>query len=264
MRQIVIPDKYIEFGKNVEISSKEFKNAILSLFNRELLVSERFKGKTLLVTGDSITESNSRASKNWHDYLKEYLGFNIVINDGRSGTGLIRNYGGYPGIVDRLHGWQADVDYILIMGNMNDGTSGEVGVDGTTPLGNFNDGVDKKYETVCGALHYMYQELIKKYPNVPIGFITSTPRSQVGVMGKCWGQDGWFAEWNDMLIKISKHYSIPCLDLYNNSGLRPWNSTNKSTYFSNEANPEGDGVHPNSLGQEIIALKVLEFVKQYM
>ena len=222
----------------------------------------RFKDSNILVTGDSITEKNYRASKNWHDYLKDELGFGTVINDGKSGTGLVKPFSTNPGLVDRIDNWTTDLDYILIMGAMNDGTSGEFG-DATEGLavGDFTDSPGK--QSVYAAAHLMAQKIIDKYPNTPVGFITSTPRSQVGARGKCWGIDGWFEEYFEAYSKVMAHYSIPLLDLYHASGLRPWNSDNNAMYFSSDVSPLGDGIHPNALGQEIMSIPIIDFVKRH-
>lgn len=222
-----------------------------------------FAGKTLLVTGDSITESNFRTSINWHDYLKNWYGLAAVKNDGVSGSGLVKN----NGIVYRIGNWDAKYgafDMILIMGNMNDGTTGVTG----RPewFGAFEDQDDsKKDASLYGALHYTLRTLITKYPNTPIGWIISQPRSQVGDQGKCWGIDGWFEKWTVAIKEVCAHYSIPVLDLYHESNiLRPWIPENNKKYFSCSASPNGDGIHPNELGQEVMAKKIYAWMNQYM
>lgn len=229
------------------------------------VIASRFANMRVLVTGDSITEKNFRCNKNWHDYLKEWYGWSKVYNDGRSGSGLVKN----TGIVYRLPNWKTnyggieDIDMILIMGNMNDGTSGETGL--PEWLGSFEDQDESmKTSSLYGALHYTCQQILSMYPNIPVGFITSQPRSQVGDQGKCWGRDGWFEKWVDAINEVCGHYSIPVLDLYHNSGLRPWIAENNKKYFSCPDSPNGDGTHPNDLGQELMARKIYEFINRYM
>lgn len=225
-----------------------------------------FKGKKLLVTGDSITERNFRASKLWHDYLKEWLGLDSVQNDGLSGSGLVKN----NGIVYRLANWSkyGTPDIILIMGNMNDGTSSLAGQPATGEpewFGNFEDQDDTmKDQSLYGALHYTLRTLINTYPNIPIGWIISQPRSQEGSQGKCWGVDGWFEKWTVAIKEVCNHYSIPVLDLYHESNLRPWIAEHNKKFFSCSASPNGDGIHPNHLGQEMMAKQIYFWMNQYM
>lgn len=222
-----------------------------------------FAGKTLLVTGDSITESNFRADILWHDYLKNWYGLAAVKNDGLSGSGLVKN----NGIVYRIDNWDKKYgafDMILIMGNMNDGTSGVTGK--PEWFGSFEDQDDAQKDTsLYGALHYTLRTLTTKYPNTPIGWIISQPRSQVGDQGKCWGIDGWFEKWVTAIKEVCGHYSIPVLDLYHESNiLRPWIPENNKKYFSCSASPNGDGIHPNGLGQAAMAKKIYAWMNQYM
>ena len=48
---------------------------------------------TWLCVGDSITEKNYRTTLNYHDYVAEELGFD-VINEGLSGTGFLQDFEG--------------------------------------------------------------------------------------------------------------------------------------------------------------------------
>ena len=73
---------------------------------------------------------------------------------------------------------------------------------------------------------------INTYPNIPIGWIISQPRSQVGSQGKCWGVDSWFEKWTVAIKEVCGHYSIPVLDLYHESNLRPWIDAHNKMYFS--------------------------------
>jgi len=218
-------------------------------------VLARFAGKTLTVTGDSITEKNFRAALNWHDYLKEWLGFGLVINDGKSGTGLTRTYGSEAGIYSRIDTWSADTDFILVMASLNDGG----GNNAALPPGQLSDtGVGTSYFGDCKTV---IEKLLAKYPNKPIGFITAPPRGTVQDRGATHGVDGWYHPWCEALKTVCAHYSLPCLDIYHNSGLRPWIAANNALYFSCPSSPAGDGTHPNAEGQKILANRIAEFVK---
>lgn len=216
----------------------------------------RFVGKKMLVSGDSITEKNFRATVNWHDYLCDWLGLGSVENDGKSGTGLTRTFGGNNGIYSRIDTWTDELDFIVVMASLNDGG----GENAALPLGTFADsGVGTSYFAACKAV---VQKLLTKYTNVPIAFITAPPRGSVNDRGAGYGIDGWYHPWCEALKTVCAHYSLPCLDLYHNSGLRPWLAENNAAYFSCASSPQGDGTHPNAAGQEILARRVCEFVKE--
>lgn len=241
------------------------------------LVRGTFRNKKLLVSGDSITEKNSRAALNWHDYLKEWMGLADVKNDGKSGTGLVKGFSSFKGLIYRLEDWDTNYDaqncdMILYMGNMNDGTSGSTGQASwkgqrTDSYATLADAAESLY----AALNYTITQIITKYPNKPFGWIISTPRSQVGTQGACWGTYNdsgnrmWFDEWVDIIKEVCHKYNVPVLDLYHESNvLRPWNSTNNATYFSCASSPSGDGIHPNTDGQKVMASIIYEWMYKYM
>lgn len=213
-----------------------------------------YVGIKLLVSGDSITEGVN-TDKQWHSYLADWLGCS-VLNDGKDGTGLIRNTGTYY----RIDTWDVDygdLDAIIIMGNMNDGGLGQ----SSFPVGTFGDTVaaDSQY----GALYATIEKLLVSYPNTPILWIISTPRLSNTTYpspndGSAWGVDSWFESYADAIIEMCRHYSIPYLDLYHESGLRPWDSDNRNRFF------DSLGVHPNEYGHELMAKKIYPFVQDFM
>lgn len=241
----------------------------------------RFRGIKVLVTGDSLTEANFRSSKVWHQYLKDWLGFATVFNDGKSGSGLVRN----RGIVYRLANWTAaygsDIDMILIMGPMNDGTGGPTGRwdwiygpadehpgDYATPITSSNCA-----DSLWNALRWTCETILSQYPSIPVGFIVSTPRNKAAIKRgeprpgydtSCHGSTSWFEEWTEVIKEVCGHYAIPVLDLYHESGLRPWDAIENQKYFSCPRAPLGDGVHLNAEGHEVIARKILPWILQEM
>ena len=224
----------------------------------------RFNYTQILVAGDSITEANFRCTTNWHGYLKGWLKLTSVYNEAKSGTGLVREYGGDLCLQDRIASWP-DEEYsmILIMGNMNDYSS-ECAI--TNNIGTFEDDPATMNKTsLYGALHYTIQQILAKYPTTPIGWIISTPRKYSSSTAPLlYGKNSIFEPVTEVIKEVCGHYSIPVLDLYHESGLRPWIAENNAMFFSCNSAPNGDGVHPNDLGQELMARKIYEFVKQYM
>lgn len=235
----------------------QINNNFSDLF--DALSLDRFSGKTMLVAGDSITESNFRASSNWHDYLKDWLNLGSVVNEARSGSGLIKVSNTTPNMVTRVDTWDNTVDYVAIMGNMNDGVypTTNTGV----PVGSLGD-MYPSQETVYGAAAYIITTTINRMPLVPIVWISSTPRASTSDLGLDYGTDGWFIDYLNALKDVCNYYNVPFLDLYNESGLRPFNATHNATYFSSTPDPNGDGIHPNAAGQEIMARKILPFILQ--
>ena len=58
------------------------------------------------------------------------------------------------------------------------------------------------------------------------------------------------AKYSEAIVEICKLRSIPCLDLYHESNLRPDDENFRKLAFSKDG---GNGVHPDEKGHEIIA-----------
>lgn len=169
-----------------------------------------------------------------------------VINVAVGGTGYLKDYKDKGPWITYMQDWPEDVDLITVMGGLNDS-----GFD----LGEFND---NNIDTFYGALKEFYEDLIEIYPCTPIGVITSTPRAN------SWGENGPDVAINDAILLVAHNYSLPTLDLYRFSGLRPWNDDNNKEFFSFKSNPEGDGIHLNDKGQKLIASKIAAFIQDYL
>lgn len=211
------------------------------------LAAEDLRGKTWLVIGDSISEHNSCATKNYHDYIAEWLGL-TVINTGVAGIGYLQGYEGQPHFVYQMERWPAEeeIDFITVMGGTNDRVF---------PLGERGN---TQRDVMYGALDEFYTALLAKYPNTPIGVITPPP------MAEAWGEGSALSAHVDAIIEMAGSYSFPVLDMYRESGLRPWLAENNRLYFSTPVIPDGDGVHPNAEGQRVMAWKILPFILQHM
>lgn len=240
---------------------------------------QRFKGKTVIVTGDSITEKNATATKAWHEYLADWLGF-TVYNDGKSGTGLYKSYQGASGLKDRIEqNWETtyptNPDIILLHGFMNDGTSGYISYNNKQwyylPIGSKDD--EAGVNSVYGQLKSVIALLEEKYPLAKLGFICSTPRSQNAASQwstaaepqevKCYGH-GWFERYIEAYKYLCEEHNIPFLDLYHNSPLKPWITENAAHYFKEANTGELGNVHPNAEGHlHGIAYPVYEWLKKY-
>jgi lysophospholipase L1-like esterase len=226
-------------------------------------IDNSFVGKKVICLGDSITENNTHNdNKAWCEYLADIFGM-FVYNNGKSGTGLVKGYQGFRPICNRVDLGSNDYptitpDMVLIMANGNDATSGaffDYNGNSTTvtnehggaslPVGSPSDSANTL--SVYGAMKHLFNSLITKYPNAQIGFITSTPRLQN--LADLWGSDkahfyghGAFDDYVTAIKWVCDEYNIPCLDLYHSTILRPWNSTNASTFYADSE------IHPNTKG----------------
>lgn len=252
---VTIPSEILPFGINfskgnyiteqLEKNTSDIsinKSEIEQLKNNGVITNSKLKGKKWCVVGDSITEANSTASIKYHDIIKNNLGCTIY-NHGKSGTGYAVSYAGGLAIVDRINQIPSDSDLITIFAGTNDWGRN------LTTLGTFNDTTKN---TFYGALKITLETIINNFPTKRIGVITPIPRSNYRNTNNA---NETLKQYRDAIIEVCEYYSIPCLDLYKESGFYPTNSTFKTTYIP-------DGLHPNNLGHEILADKIAKFIEQ--
>lgn len=141
----------------------------------EILKKENtIANKNWLLIGDSITEHNFRAKKNYHDYIKEELGCN-TINFGVSGAGYrINNIDSlnFTKILDAKMAIYPETspDFVTIMGGINDMMFD------TSLIGEITD---KTNETLLGSVYLLLQRINHYFPNVRVGIMTPIAEIQL-------------------------------------------------------------------------------------
>lgn len=212
---------------------------------------ERFRNKTIIVTGDSIT-ARDYTSVIWADHIKSWLYFLKVWNDAISGTGLSKNVGSNKCIYDRIDDWDtnytATPDYVFVMLSINDVGFNGLQTGTTADITSENPTFHTSYYM---NVRMLIEKLQAKYHTIPIGIITSIPWSTH------YGRNDTYYAWNEATKEVCKHFSVPCLDLFTQSGHRPWDADFRTVF-------NADGTHPNNAGQKQMAYKIYEFIKQYL
>ena len=194
---------------------------------------------------------NVRTTLHYHDYIAESTGI-TVVNHGHSGAGYYARSFDYA-FMNEVQKIPTDSDVITIFGSINDIFSGEKSL---------GDVTDTTVDTLCGCINITLDNLYARIPVAYLGIVTPTP---------CWySADGSVSDWTpsnpgnalelyaNALVEICKRRSIPCLDLYHMSNLRPQESSFRTLAFSKDG---GNGIHPNETGHKLIAARFLEFIK---
>lgn len=208
---------------------------------------------TWMVFGDSLTEFNNTANRNWLSLSAKELSANYY-NLAVSGTGYVHTNSVNVNFVSKIESSVADVEpeLIVLFGSFND-------IYTELPIGTVNDTyIEGGENSLAANMNHMYDLIQAKYPNAKIAVITPTPWSDTTPHGT-----------NDNSIKAQQYVSvmreicetrnIPCLDLFHNSGLEPWSSSFNNQYFDN-----ADGCHPNDAGHQIVASRVIPFLKNVL
>ncbi len=148
--------------------------------------------------------------------------------------------------VDDLIKKYPSVDYIILEGGVNDSW-----LTNKIQLGTITSGYNDSYNesTFCGALESAIKKLQEKYVGKKIGFITThkIPSSPS------------LKNYMDKASEICKKWSIPYLDLYNESMINYAIPTVKSNLsYKTSGHSNGDGIHPNILAYETIFVPKIE------
>lgn len=220
-------------------------------------IINKFSNKKLLAIGDSIVWGAGSASgnKSWLAYLPDLLGLSTTFNYGVIGNQICNMY-------DRLISdtqLQADAnssDIIILSGGMNDFRH-------NVPIGTMTDRTTASF---YGRLHLIIKELITRYPTKAIFTLAPINMGQINnadaptVVLNSTGDSVINGNGNmpldiaNAMKNVSQFYSLPCLDLYANSGIYPFSG--QGTLYMN------DLLHPNDAGYQYkLAPVIAQFIK---
>ena len=206
------------------------------------------QGKIINVLGDSITQGVgvSCVENAYQNVMGRIVGAAEVRNFGVSGIRFARQYGAdnfpWP-FTERFKAMPEDADLVVVFGGTNDYGHGDA------PFGAWGDTTP---DTFVGACHYLFSELVKKYPATPIVVMTplqtSYDQNPSGNTGKP------LIDYVDTIIRVAGHYSIPVLDLYRTSGICPRIPAHLPLYMP-------DGLHPNDAGARKVGERLAAFLQ---
>lgn len=214
----------------------------------------KLNGCKIHFLGDSITEGAgvSDLSKVYWKLLERRDGV-TARGYGIGGTRIARQqtpsaetkYDQY--FRSRIAGMEKDADVIVVFGGTNDYGHGDA------PLGEMSDRTD---DTFYGALHLLYQELLRQYPTAEIVICTPLHRAneteRISERGE--KRAHFLYEYVNIIREVAAYYALPVLDLYETSGIQPEEAFLRERYAP-------DGLHPNDAGNERIYLRMKQFLE---
>ena len=159
-----------------------------------------------------------------------------------------------PTIINMVPKLEGDFDYIVVEGGINDFWN-------HAPLGEITETFDGGYDdyTAIGALEQIFHDLKYDHPESKIGYVFQHDPFTYDA------EEG-YAKYYEAYKAVCDKWSVPYLDLYaaNNqtTGVNVRDAEQKALYFGTDANPEGDGTHPNELGYKVIYVEpIVEWLK---
>nr|DAL39598.1 MAG TPA_asm: GDSL-like Lipase/Acylhydrolase [Caudoviricetes sp.] len=250
------------------------RNSIVTLtnesFNTKTFPRTNLLGKKWALFGDSITEKNFRSNVNYHDYIRSETGI-ITINNGVGGSGYKNrddNNNAFYQIARKTIDTWRNADLITIMGGVND-MWGQVTTNG---LGTYKDEFVEPENievhtnnTLMSCFNYTLDYVIKNAPDTRVAVISPLPcfttQNQKKYSEIPSDENCNMHKFVEECKKACSLRGVPYLDLFHNSGLRPWDTNFNAKYFKTNSSDSPDGLHPNEYGHKWIYPMIREFLK---
>ena len=211
--------------------------------------AKKWEGKKWVCIGDSLTEVNSATSKHYFDYIADETGI-TTANYGIGGTGYANPSGTAGNFTARMASVPTDADVYTIFGSFNDYA---YSINNDIPIGTPED---SGTSTICGYINSAFDALFARVPLANLGVVAPCPWVSVNSVTDTTSKT--FAEnYVSALRQCCERKSIPFLDLYHGSGLRPWDSNFRDLTYTKDTL---HGVHPDETGHAILAPKFSAFL----
>lgn len=208
------------------------------------------KGIKMGVLGDSITQGVgvTDLSNMYYNRLQRECGIRELYVDGISGTRIARQR--KPSeeptfdldFVSRIDKIDEDCDLVVVFGGTNDFGHGDA------PIGTPDD---RTVDTFWGACHVLCEKLINRFPKSQLVYMG--PLHRMTEANPNW-QGKVLEDYIAILKTVTRKYSIPFLDMMAVSGIAPQMEIHRELYMP-------DGLHPNDVGQGLIAAKLKGFLQ---
>ncbi len=207
------------------------------------------KNKKIACLGDSITEGSALHETHNYVYHLQQMSGAEVLNFGVAATRIATRLIPHetPSWNDsfllRAERMTDKYDVILIFGGTNDYARAN-----PTPLGDMSS---EDEHTFYGALKILYNKVIAAHPEAVVVAVTPLHREKE----KDYGLEGLeLLDYVNAVREVASLYSIPVIDLWNNSGIQAQNLEIMSLYLI-------DGLHPTERGAKRIAERIYGFLK---
>ena len=233
------PDEFIPYKNVTAVESGIHLNEDMEEDVNKILGAGVLYGKKLAVNGDSICYGVGYVG----GYAKiigennDMTVQNIGIGGGTIATGTTANGVNRHWISTTVENLDANSDYILLEGGVNDSSL-------QVTLGPNTASYDAEFDTTTfyGALNYMFKVLISRFAGKKYGFIIPHQMSG-GMMPN--------GDYYNAVLEVAKKWGVPVLDL--SLEIPPFGrfvSTSTLYALTTAYTNNGDGWHPNKDGYE--------------
>lgn len=216
------------------------------IYNLELI------DKKIVFLGDSITEGTGVSNPDnlfWNQVAKRTGArcYGYGIGGTRIAPQHTSSQEGDQYFGSRISDMTPDADVVVVFGGTNDFGHGD------SAFGNI---YCQQEDSFCGAVHRLIQDLINRYPEAQLVFMSPLHRlgendlglNEIGVR-----RDHRLEDYVDAIKAIAGYYGVPVLDLFRTSGMQPTIPIVRERYMP-------DGLHPNDAGHQRITNKLIGFL----
>lgn len=259
VKNIDFPNEFIPYGEGKKYSDK------LTQYIKSAATDTSFDNKTILFSGDSImaglvddsTHEKYNTLYGWVEMIGEKHVLSKCINYGIGGTTIAKQNGKTNSILERLEKMYTEhpnADAIILEGGVNDCYT-MVLEDSTKHivLGEISNGYNAELDesTFSGAMESLLKNAIAKWQGKFIGFIGvhKVPSAMVGACD--------FKAYMQRAKEICEKWSVPYLDLFNESGLCYHLDEIKQNFSYGNG-----GLHPNIEGYKVDLQKIDKWIER--
>ncbi|WP_227452470.1 SGNH/GDSL hydrolase family protein [Clostridioides sp. ES-S-0108-01] len=207
----------------------------------ELMYFNKWKGKSWITLGDSITRANG-----YQDKLKNILGFSRIDNISKNGQTMAsqsKNKSTYT--LGKTIDYKV-YDLATIFIGTNDFRYNK-------KLGKIKASGSAKFDetTFTGSYQLLIEKILSSNPSIDLVLITPPQRIRDGYDINFTNEVGSkLIDYVNVIKSLGEMYSLPVLDLYSEGGI---SKENMSTFTR-------DGLHPNDVGYDRISEKMYRFL----
>lgn len=233
-------DKLKEGTEKIEL---QYANKLNKLTNdTSKLNSGRFNKKKYVAVGDSITVGF--VDKPYATIVGETMDLNVV-NMGVSGSTVTVTSDRDDSIYKRRAEIPEDADIISIFGGTNDfGHNSPMGIYDNKDSSGF-------FYNFYGAYYNLIKWIQENRPKAQLFVITPLHRET----GLTQNQEGYILEdYVNVIRDVANEFSVPVLDFYADGSFNPRIQQQKSIFTS-------DGLHPLQIGHDMMAHKIVNFIR---
>lgn len=244
-----IPENGTKLYVNRMVKGTTNREYFVSIYKKNGTTAKAHDLKKMAIVGDSLSVPFSGVTLPYWKLLGAHDNFDVECF-ARSGHGYYHDPDSTYAFWRQAENITSDTYVCLVFGSFNDMEDYNTG--------HMGDVTDNTYDTICGCINKTLDAILDNNNGIKVGVVSPTPWGKLyPTSGNYYPTKADAEEYVAKLKAICERKGLPFLDLFHNSGLRPWNDSFDDMYYNNS-----DACHPNNLGHsEFIYPHIKEFVK---